>query len=79
MLGGRSFGVLSRSPAFALAAAREASLVGDGVASLALIVHVEAREGTGTAVPHLLLTAALPRLLSPFAGRWPIGSTSASC
>jgi MFS family permease len=67
--GGRSLGVLSRSPAFAaLFAARTVSLLGDGIGSLALVVHVQATEGTGTAVALLLLTASLPRLLSPLAG-----------
>ena len=43
-------------------------MVGDGIGSLALIVHVERTEGTGTAVALLLLAASLPRLLSPLAG-----------
>lgn len=65
----RTFGVLSRSPAFAaLFLARGVSVVGDGIGSLALIVHVRAEEGTGTAVAILLLVASLPRLLSPLAG-----------
>jgi MFS family permease len=58
-----------RSPPFAaLLAARAVSLIGDGVGGLALIVHVQATEGTGTAVGLLLLAASLPRLLSPLAG-----------
>ena len=61
--------LLSRSPAFAaLLTARSVSLVGDGVGSLALVVHVQRVEGTGTAVGLLLLAASLPRLLSPLAG-----------
>ncbi|MGI8807077.1 MAG: MFS transporter [Acidimicrobiales bacterium] len=65
----RSLGVLSRSPAFAaLAGARAVSLIGDGIGSVALIFHVTADEGTGTAVGLLLLATALPRLLSPLAG-----------
>ena len=65
----RSFGVLSRSPAFAaLVLARAVSVVGDGIGSLALIQHVLAQQGTGTAVGVLLLVVALPRLLSPLAG-----------
>lgn len=69
MRSGRSFGVLSRSPAFAtLAGARAVSLIGDGIGSLALIVHVQDEVGTGTAVALLLLAASLPRLLSPLAG-----------
>ncbi len=64
-----AFGVLGRSRPFArLFSARALSLLGDGVGSLALIVHVQQDEGTGTAVGLLLLAAALPRLLSPLAG-----------
>ena len=60
---------LARTPQFtALLAARAVSLVGDGIGALALVVHVEATEGTGTAVALLLLAASLPRLLSPVAG-----------
>lgn len=69
MRGGRWLGVLSRSPAFAaLAGARAVSLVGDGIGSLALIAYVQDKQGTGTAMGLLLLTASLPRLLSPLAG-----------
>ncbi|HEV8114800.1 MAG TPA: hypothetical protein VGP53_01075, partial [Acidimicrobiales bacterium] len=61
--------MLTRSPAFAaLAGARAVSLVGDGIGSLALVLHVKAEAGTGTAVALLLLVASLPRLLSPLAG-----------
>lgn len=61
--------VLSRSPAFrALLIARAVSLVGDGVGSLALVVHVQRTRGTGAAVGLLLFVAAAPRLLSPLAG-----------
>lgn len=61
--------MLARSPALAaLLGARAVSLVGDGVGGLALVVHVQATEGTGTAVGLLLLAASLPRLLSPLAG-----------
>ena len=64
-----SLGVVSRSPAFAaLLTARVVSLVGDAVGGVALVVHVQATEGTGTAVGLLLLAASLPRLLSPLAG-----------
>lgn len=48
--------------------ARAVSVVGDGVGNLALVVHVQRTEGTGTAVGLLLLAAALPRLLSPLTG-----------
>jgi MFS family permease len=44
------------------------SVVGDGIGSLALVVHVQATEGTGTAVALLLLAASLPQVLSPVAG-----------
>lgn len=65
----RTVGVVARSPAFAaLLTARLVSLVGDAVGGVALVVHVEATEGTGTAVGLLLLAAALPRLLGPLAG-----------
>src|SRR5207237_103318 len=66
---GRSFGLLARSPpSAALLSARAVCLVGDGVGNLALVVHVQRTEGTGTAVGVLLLAASLPRLLSPLAG-----------
>jgi MFS family permease len=42
--------------------------VGDGVALVALLLHVQSTEGTGTAVAGLLLAAALPSLLGPVAG-----------
>jgi len=61
--------LLSRSPAFAaLLTARSVSVIGDGVGNLALVVHVQRVDGTGTAVGLLLLAASLPRLLSPLAG-----------
>jgi MFS family permease len=62
-------GVLARSPAFrALFVARAVSLVGDGIGTVALVVHVQRVEGSGAAVGFLLLAASLPRLLSPVAG-----------
>lgn len=62
-------GLLSRSPAFGrLLAARAVSVVGDAVGGLAILVHVQESEGTGTAVGLLLLVASLPRLFSPVAG-----------
>ena len=65
----RSLGVLSRSPAFAaLFTARAVSLLGDGVGNLALVVHVQRVQGTGTAVGLLLLVVSLPSLLSPITG-----------
>ena len=61
--------MLSRSPGFAaLVIARAVSVVGDGIGTLALVLHVQAEEGTGTAVGLLLLAASLPRLLSPLTG-----------
>ena len=48
--------------------ARAVSVVGDGIGTLALVLHVRADEGTGTAVGLLLLAASLPRLLSPWVG-----------
>jgi MFS family permease len=44
------------------------SVVGDGIGTLALVLHVRADEGTGTTVGLLLLAASLPRLLSPWVG-----------
>ena len=48
--------------------ARAISFIGDGIALTALVLHVEAEEGTGTAVAALLLAQALPHLLGPVAG-----------
>ena len=43
--------MLSRSPGFAaLVVARAVSVVGDGIGTLALILHVQADQGTGTAI-----------------------------
>jgi MFS family permease len=65
----RSLGLLSRSPSFTrLLAARAVSLIGDGVGSLALVVHVQQTRGSATAVGILLLMGSLPRLASPLAG-----------
>jgi MFS family permease len=61
--------LLSRSPGFAaLVVARAVSVVGDGIGTLALVLHVQADQGTGTAIGLLLLAASLPRLLSPLTG-----------
>jgi len=61
--------VLSRSPSFAaLFTARSLSLLGDGIGSLALIIHVQEDRGTGTAVALLLFVVSLPRVVSPLAG-----------
>jgi MFS family permease len=48
--------------------ARAVSFVGDGVALTALVLHVQATRGTGTAVGALLLAQALPHLLGPLTG-----------
>ena len=64
-----SLGLLRRAPPFAaLLAARGVSLVGDSIGGLALIIHVQRVQGTGTAIGLLLLADSLPRLLSPVAG-----------
>lgn len=47
---------------------RAISYVGDGVALVALLLHVQETSGTGTAVGGLLLAIALPSLLGPVAG-----------
>ena len=47
---------------------RAISYVGDGIALVALLLHVQATSGSGTAVAGLLLAAALPSLLGPVAG-----------
>ncbi len=47
---------------------RAISYVGDGIALVALVLHVEGSGGSGTAVAGLLLAAALPSLLGPIAG-----------
>ena len=44
------------------------SAIGDGIATAALVLYVEAIEGTGVAVGALLLTQTLPRLVGPLAG-----------
>jgi MFS family permease len=61
--------LLFRNPAFGrFFAARACSYIGDGVASVALILLVQSRQGTGVAVGALLLAQSLPRLLGPLAG-----------
>lgn len=60
---------LRSSPAFRrLWIARTISQVGDGIALVALVLLVQGREGTGTAVGVLLLASSLPRFLGPLAG-----------
>ena len=61
--------LLFRNPAFGrFFAARACSYIGDGVATVALILLVQGRHGTGVAVGALLLAQSLPRLLGPLAG-----------
>jgi MFS family permease len=47
---------------------RVVSFVGDGIALIALVLHVQGSGGSGTKVAGLLLAAALPSLLGPVAG-----------
>jgi len=47
---------------------RAISYVGDGIALIALVLHVQETSGSGTAVGGLLLAIALPSLLGPVAG-----------
>ena len=47
---------------------RAVSYVGDGIALVALVLHVQETSGSGTAVGGLLLAIALPSLLGPVAG-----------
>jgi MFS family permease len=49
-------------------ASRAISYVGDGIALVALVLHVQETSGSGPAVAGLLLAAALPSLLGPLAG-----------
>jgi MFS family permease len=60
---------LRDAPAFRrLLAARTVSHVGDGIAMIALVLLVQDRRGTGTAVGALLLATMIPRFLGPIAG-----------
>jgi MFS family permease len=57
------------SPDFrALLTARSLSWVGDGIANVALVIHLQRTEGTGRAVGLLLLVTTLPAVLAPFTG-----------
>jgi MFS family permease len=51
-----------------LLAAQTVSPLGDAMTTTALILHVQAVEGTGTAVGLLLLATSLPPIVSPLAG-----------
>lgn len=57
-----------RSPYRPFLAAMSLSAIGDGIATAALVLYVQAIEGTGVAVGALLLTQTLPRLLGPLVG-----------
>jgi MFS family permease len=52
----------------ALLAARSLSWVGDGIANVALVIHLQRTDGTGRAVGLLLLVTMLPSVLAPFTG-----------
>jgi MFS family permease len=65
----RSTSLLRRHAGFRwLWLSRVVSFVGDGVALIALVLHVQGSGGSGTKVAGLLLAAALPSLLGPVAG-----------
>ncbi|MFI9804254.1 MFS transporter [Streptomyces sp. NPDC052301] len=49
-------------------AARTLSVVGDGVATAALVLYVLQTEGSGVSVAGLMLAAGLPKLIGPMAG-----------
>ncbi|MDQ3759397.1 MAG: MFS transporter [Actinomycetota bacterium] len=57
-----------RSPYRPFLGALTLSWIGDGISMAALLLYVEAIEGTGVAVGALLLTQTLPRLVGPLAG-----------
>ena len=61
--------MLRRSPGFArLAVAEVVSPLGDAMGTVALVLHLQAVEGTGTAVATVLIAESLPPLLSPWLG-----------
>jgi len=61
--------VLGRSAAIRRLAALEAiSPLGDAVATVAIILHLQARGGTGTTVAAVMFAEAIPPVLAPFAG-----------
>ena len=66
---GPSNGLGRRSPAFArLAASEVISPLGDAMGTVALVLHLQRVEGTGTAVASVLVAESLPPLLSPWLG-----------
>jgi MFS family permease len=61
--------LLRRSPGFArLAASEVISPLGDAMGTVALVLHLQRVEGTGTAVATVLIAESLPPLLSPWLG-----------
>ena len=61
--------LLRRSPSFArLAAAEVISPLGDAMGTVALVLHLQRVEGTGSAVATVLVAESLPPLLSPWLG-----------
>lgn len=62
-------GLLRRSPGFARLAGTEViSPLGDAMGTVALVLHLQRVEGTGTAVASVLVAESLPPLLSPWLG-----------
>jgi MFS family permease len=62
-------GVVRRSPAFRrVLAADLISPLGDAMATVALVLHLQESRGTGTAVATVLVAESLPPLLSPWLG-----------
>ena len=67
--GRRAPGLLRRSPGFARLATTEViSPLGDAMGTVALVLHLQRVEGTGTAVASVLVAESLPPLLSPWLG-----------
>jgi MFS family permease len=61
--------LVRRSPRFArLLAAEVVSPVGDAMATVALVLHLQRGQGTGTAVATVMVAEALPPLLAPWLG-----------
>ena len=67
--GGSAFAVVRANPAFRTYwTARVLSLLGDGVALIALLLYAQRLTHNGIGVAGLLLARTLPRLLGPLAG-----------
>lgn len=61
--------VVRRSPALSrLAIAEVVSPLGDAMATIAVILHLQAAGGTGTTVAAVMFAEAIPPVLSPIAG-----------